>query len=172
MAKRVIVRFATAFAATALSLVSWTASAYASEPDFQILVNDRTDKCIDVAGHSAVAGGVLHEWDCGHDSNSHNQHWGVRNTNSSGFFNLVVHEHGFCMAEHGLNAQLTQENCDGRSSELWRWAPDASAGRLWLQSVSGLCVALIPNTVKNGTPIGVQFCSDSSASHWHAEPTQ
>ncbi|HEX8864112.1 MAG TPA: RICIN domain-containing protein [Lentzea sp.] len=171
MIKRSIFRLAGLVSAVTLGLVSLTAAAYASEPDYQILVNDRTDKCIDVAGHSAVAGGVLHEWDCGHDNNSHNQHWGIRNV-SGEFFTLQVHEHGFCMAEHGLNAQLTQENCDGRSSELWRWAPDAAAGRLWIQSLSGLCVALIPNTSRNGTPIGVQFCSNNSASHWHAEPTQ
>lgn len=171
MTRRTILRFVTMFAALALSLVSLNASAFASETGYQILVNDQTDKCIDVAGHSAIAGGILHEWDCGHGGNTLNQQWGLRSV-SGGFFRLEVHENGFCMAERGLNAQLTQENCDGRSSELWRWAPDAAAGRLWLQSFSGLCVALIPNSSSNGTPIGAQFCSNSSASHWHAEATQ
>jgi hypothetical protein len=61
MTRRTVLRFATMFAAMVLSLVSLNASAYAA--DYQILVNDRTDKCIDVAGHSALAGGILHEWD-------------------------------------------------------------------------------------------------------------
>ncbi len=141
----------------------------AGETGYQILVNDHADKCIDVAGHSRVAGGVLHEWDCAHDSNNHNQHWTVNNTGGSAPFR--AEESGLCMNDNGLRAQLTQEVCDGRLTEQWHWAADTAAGRLFIESAAGTCIALIPNTSANGTAIATDLCSNTSAKHWHGENT-
>ncbi|MFL6118001.1 RICIN domain-containing protein [Actinophytocola sp.] len=135
--------------------------------DFIQIVNDRTDKCVDVLNASTATGAVLQEFDCKGNAAQAFRPVDVGN----GFFQLANGGSALCM-EAAVGDRVRQQFCNpAATGQWWRWGVANNVGALVLASgIPGLCLALVPNTIKNGAAIATIDCSGTnSADLWHAE---
>lgn len=132
------------------------------------IVNDHAGKCAEVDGNGRLDPGTLvHEWSCDGELN---QVWRPIDL-GNGFFLLENTGSGYCMSvtEPVDGAQLDQEACNASlPQESWQLRPADGVGHLWLASgLSSECIALFPNTSKNGTAVVINGCSTTSGQFWH-----
>jgi hypothetical protein len=147
-------------------------SATAQVADFGDLriVNNHAHKCVDVTDAATVAGEVLQEWDCTGVSEQVFRPIDVGN----GFIHLYTRRNlSLCMTVSSADVRrVYQDVCQsGVPGQWWRWEVANNTGALVLVSgFPGLCLGLIPNTSKNGTPIFIIPCSGTdSADLWHTD---
>jgi hypothetical protein len=134
---------------------------------FVHIVNDHADKCAEVDGNGRQnAGTLIHEWSCDGEGN---QLWAPADL-GNGFFQLHNGGSGFCMNVRS-DLRVDQQPCNASlSGQWWQLRTADGFGHLWLASgIAGLCLALSPNTSRNGTPVVVGDCSLTSAKFWHFE---
>lgn len=135
---------------------------------FVEIVNDHANKCVDVTDASTAIGALTQEWDC---TGKNEQQWRQFDL-GNGFQQMVSRNSALCLDVRGGQAiegsRVDQELCDtGRTSQGWRLQLANTTGSLWLVNRLGMCLALSPNTSKNGTAIIIGACSDTTAKFWH-----
>ncbi|GAA2602420.1 hypothetical protein GCM10010435_97090 [Winogradskya consettensis] len=131
-----------------------------------LIVNDHADKCVDVVDASTAIGALVQEWDCTKKSE---QQW-TRASLSNGWWQMASRKSALCLDVRGgqavAGARVDQELCDATElSQQWRITPGTNG--FWVMNRLGMCLALSPNTSKNGTPIVIDWCSDTSAKYWY-----
>jgi hypothetical protein len=136
---------------------------------FYMIVNNRTNKCVDAPASSHTSGTLLVQFGC---HGGDNQRWAPFDA-GDGFFVLLSKNTPSLCINIRLDFLIDQEPCNINSvDQKWQWGVANNNGDLVLFSArpGNLCFGLNPNTDKDGTLFFPIPCSNTnSANLWHPE---
>lgn len=133
---------------------------------FYLLVNDRTNKCVDVPSSSHASGTRLQEWDC---HGGDNQRWAPLDL-GNGFAAIVSKNSGNLCMNVRDTLIVEQAVCNFSSlSQQWQQGFADPVHQVLVSRVPGnYCLGLSPNNIANGTDIAAIPCSNTNtANFWH-----
>jgi hypothetical protein len=143
-------------------------SATIADTGYYKIVHKRTGKCVDVPDSSHATGARIQEWDC---HGGANQRWtGIYQVDGS-FLLQSKNTPSMCITVGIIDGpHIYQTTCFPYDGEKWRWRVANSNGDLQLVSAfpGNLCLALSPDTDRNGTKLDALPCSETdNVNFWH-----
>ncbi|MEV6299978.1 RICIN domain-containing protein [Actinoplanes sp. NPDC051861] len=157
---------ATGFAPAAAATAAPPTPSLAADGFYKI-VNDRTQKCVDVPSASHASGVFLQQWTC---HGGDNQRWTPIDERDAFFLLISKHSPQLCL--HVRDSTIVdQSTCDfADPAYRWQWRVANDSGDLVLGSKlpGQLCLYLDPNTVRDGAGLRAKPCSNTHpANHWN-----